>query len=142
MAGSGQHGLVARFYEEFDNGDIAAATSAFSQEVEIADPGIGTVHGVGRFREYLESFRRVIPDGRAIVHRLYEAENVVVVEGRFVGTHTGPLRGPGGDIKPTGATVDVRFANVWRIEDGAITCHHTYYDQLELLTQLGLMKDT
>lgn len=142
MAGSGQQGLVARFYEEFDNGNIAAATSAFSQEVEIADPGIGTVHGVGRFREYLESFRRVIPDGRAIVQHLYEAENVVVVEGRFVGTHTGPLRGPGGDIKPTGATVDVRFANVWRIEDGTITCHHTYYDQLDLLTQLGLVKDT
>ena len=142
MAGSGQQGLVARFYEEFDNGNIAAATSAFSQEVEIADPGIGTVHGVGRFREYLESFRRVIPDGRAIVQRLYEAENVVVVEGRFVGTHTGPLRGPAGDIKPTGARVDVRFANVWRIEDGTITCHHTYYDQLDLLTQLGLVKDT
>jgi len=142
VADNGQQGLVARFYEEFDNGNIAAATSAFSQEVEIADPGIGTVHGVGRFREYLESFRRVIPDGRAIVQRLYEAENVVVVEGRFVGTHTGPLRGPGGDIKPTGATVDVRFANVWRIEDGTITCNHTYYDQLDLLTQLGLVKDT
>jgi ketosteroid isomerase-like protein len=38
--------------------------------------------------------------------------------------------------------VDVRFANVWRIEDGTITCHHTYYDQLDLLTQLGLVKDT
>ena len=142
MAGSGQQGLVARFYEEFDNGNIAAATSSFSEEVEIADPGIGTVHGVGRFREYLESFRRVIPDGRAVVQRLYEAENVVIVEGRFVGTHTGPLRGPSGDIQPTGLAVDVRFVNVWRIEDGTITCHHTYYDQLDLLTQLGLVRDT
>ena len=142
MAGNGQQGLVARFYEEFDKGNIAAATSAFSNEVEIADPGIGTVRGVGRFREYLESFKRVIPDGRVLVERLYNAGNAVIVEGRFVGTHTGPLRGPSGDIQPTGAPVEVRFANVWQIEDGTITCHHTYYDQLDLLTQLGLMKDT
>jgi steroid delta-isomerase-like uncharacterized protein len=141
VAGNGQQGLVARFYEEFDKGDIAAATAAFAEEVEIADPGIGTVHGVGRFQEYLESFRRVIPDGRLIVQRLYESENAVIVEGRFVGTHTGPLRGPGGAIEPTGATVELRFANVWQIENGAITCHHTYYDQLDLLTQLGLVRD-
>jgi len=141
VAGNGQQKLVARFYEEFDKGNIAAATSAFSREVEIADPGIGTVRGVGRFREYLESFRRVIPDGRLIVQRLYESENAVIVEGRFVGTHTGPLRGPGGEIEPTGATVQLRFASVWQIENGAITCHHTYYDQLDLLTQLGLVRD-
>jgi len=138
---NGQRRLIARFYEEFDNGDIAAATSAFSEEVEITDPGIGTVHGIGPFREYLESFKRAIPDGRAIVERLYETENALIVEGRFVGSHTGPLRGPGGDIQPTGASVDLRFANVWRIEDGVVTSHHTYYDQLDLLTQLGLMRD-
>jgi predicted ester cyclase len=133
-------GLVAKFYREFDNGNIVAATSAFSDELEITDPAIGTV-GVGPFREFLESFKRAIPDGRAIVERLYEAENALIVEGRFAGTHTGPLKGPGGDIQPTGASVDLRFVNVWRVEHGAITCHHTYYDQLDLLTQLGLMTD-
>jgi predicted ester cyclase len=102
---------------------------------------MGTVHGIGPFRDYLESFKQAIPDGRAIVERMYEAENAVIVEGRFVGTHTGPLRGPGGDIQPTGANVNVRFANVWRIEHGTIIYHHTYYDQLDLLTQLGLMRD-
>jgi steroid delta-isomerase-like uncharacterized protein len=141
VSGKDALGLVARFYEEFDNGDMAAATSAFSDQLEITDPAIGTVHGVAPFREYLESFKRAIPDGRATVQRVYEADDTVIVEGRFVGTHTGPLRGPGGDIQPTGASVNLRFANVWRIEDGAITCHHTYYDQLDLLTQLGLLRD-
>lgn len=141
MSDHGPRGLVARFYEEFDKGDIAAATSVFSEELEITDPGMGTVRGIGPFREYLESFKRAIPDGRAIVQQLYEAGNAVIVEGRLVGTHTGPLRGPGGDIQPTGASVNLRFANVWCVEDGTITCHHTYYDQLDLLTQLGLMSD-
>ena len=142
MSGEGPRDLVVRFYEEFENGDIAGATSAFSEEVEIADPGIGAVHGAGPFREYLTSFKRAMPDGRVIVHRLHEAEDTVIVEGRFVGTHTGPLTGPGGEIEPTGSSVDLRFVNVWRAEGGAVTCHHSYYDQLDLLTQLGLMRDT
>ena len=132
--------LVAHFYEEFGVGDMAPATSAFSKDVEIADPGIGTVHGAEPFREYLQTFKRAIPDG-LVVERLLEADDAVIVEGRFVGTHTGPLKGPNGDIRPTGSNVNLRFANVWRIGDGNITCHHTYYDQLDLLTQLGLMRD-
>lgn len=133
--------LVAHFYEEFGAGDMVAATSEFSKDVEIADPGIGTVRGAGLFQEYLETFKRAMPDGLVVVEHLYEADDVVIVEGHFVGTHTVPLKGPNGEIRPTGSSVNLRFANVWRIEDGTITCHHTYYDQLDLLTQLGLMRD-
>ena len=68
-----------------------------------------------------------------------EAGDLVVVEGRFVGTFTGPLASPDGDVEPTGASVDLRFADVARIRDGKIGAYHTYYDQLGLLTQLGLM---
>jgi ketosteroid isomerase-like protein len=133
--------LVHRFYREFDAGDMATATSDFSNDVEIADPGIGTVRGAGPFREYLESFKRALPDGRVIVDREFEAGDALIVEGRFVGTHTGSLTGPNGEVRPTGSSVNLRFANVWRIEGHRITSHHTYYDQLDLLTQLGLMRD-
>jgi ketosteroid isomerase-like protein len=35
--------------------------------------------------------------------------------------------------------VDLRFADVSRVRDRKIVAYHTYYDQLGLLTQLGLM---
>jgi ketosteroid isomerase-like protein len=44
-------------------------------------------------------------------------------------------------IEPTGASVEVRFADVSRGADGLIVAYHTYYDQLGMLTQLGLMGD-
>lgn len=44
-----------------------------------------------------------------------------------------------GAAEPTGATVDLRFADVSRVRDRKIVAHHTCYDQLGLLTQLGLM---
>jgi ketosteroid isomerase-like protein len=131
--------LVGRFYERFNESDIDEAVSAFSEELEIVDPGMGTVHGRDRFREYLEVFKRAMPDAQAIIEHSFEAGDSVAVEGRFVGTHTGPLATEDGDIAPTGASIDVRFADVSRVRDGAIVSYHTYYDQLDLLTQLGLM---
>ena len=65
--------------------------------------------------------------------------DAVIVEGRFVGTFTGLLATPDGDLQPTGAQVDVRFADVSRGRDGKLISYHTYYDQLGLMPQLGLM---
>jgi ketosteroid isomerase-like protein len=136
---NGARDLVAGFYRDFDAGDIDAALSACSEELETVDPGMGTVYGIDPFREYLQTFKRAMPDAGAIVEQLYETGDSVIVEGRFVGTHTGPLATPDGDIDPTGASVDLRFADVSRVVAGRIVSYHTYYDQLDLLTQLGLM---
>ena len=133
--------LARRFYKAFDAGDIDAVLSNFSEDLETIDPGIGTVHGHGPFREYIESLKRAVPDALAVIDDLYDAGDVVVVEGRFAGTFTGPLASPDGDIDPTGATVDLRFADVSRARDGKIVSYHTYYDQLGLLTQLGVTAD-
>jgi steroid delta-isomerase-like uncharacterized protein len=141
MSDSEPQQLVAGFYKDFDSGDIDAALRRFSGALETIDPGLGTVHGADAFREYLQTFKRAMPDARAIVESLSESAGTVTVEGRFLGTHTGPLAGDDGDIPATGRAVDLRFADVARVVDGAIVSYHTYYDQLGLLTQLGLMND-
>jgi ketosteroid isomerase-like protein len=132
--------LATRFYQAFDAGDIEAVLSVFSKELETIDPGMGTVHGHGPFREYIETLKRAVPDARAVIDGIYDAGDVIVAEGRFAGTFTGPLVTPDGEIAPTGATVDLRFADVSRAHGGKIISYHTYYDQLGLLTQLGIME--
>ena len=59
-------------------------------------------------------------------------------EGRAIGTHTGTLRGPAGEIAATGRTMDGRFTGVYEFEEGKITSFHLYFDQAELFTQLGI----
>ena len=109
MSDTGVRELVLRFYEAFNEGDVSAALSAFSADLEISDPAIGTVRGVVPFRDYLESFNRAVPDRQIITERLDEADDSVFVEGHFVGTHTGPVIGPGGaTIQPTGASIRAR----------------------------------
>jgi ketosteroid isomerase-like protein len=91
MSGDDAHDAVGLFYEAFDRGNIEEALSNFSTELEIVDPGMGTVHGQDRFREYLETLKRALPDAQAVIEYRADASDTVVVEGRFVGTHTGPL---------------------------------------------------
>ena len=134
--------IASGFYESFGGSDIDAMLSAFSDDLETIDPGMGTVHGISPFREYLETLKRAMPDARAVVETLLEAGDSVVVEGRFVGTFTGPLASPQGEVSPNGAAVDLRFADVSRVRAGRIVSYHTYYDQLSMLTQLGLMGES
>jgi ketosteroid isomerase-like protein len=133
---------ASRFYKRFDGSDIDAMLAVFSPELETTDPGMGTVHGLAPFREYLETLKRAMPDARAVIERSFEAGDAVIVEGRLVGKFTGPLASPEGDVAPNGAKVDLRFADVSRIRSGRIISYHTYYDQLGMLTQLGLMGST
>jgi ketosteroid isomerase-like protein len=114
--------------------------SGFSEDLGTTDPGLGTVHGHGPFREYIHTLKRAVPDACAMIDDIHDAGDVVVVEGRFAGTFSGTLATPDGDIEPTGATVDLRFADVSRARNGKIISYHTYYDQLGLLTQLGIME--
>ena len=136
--GTGPREIVLRFYEDFDLGDLDGALSVFSADLETTDPGMGTVHGLEAFRDYLRALKRAVPDARALVEQVHVAGEAVIVEGRLVGTHSGPLAGPDGDVEPTGASIDLRFADVSQVPDGKIRSYHTYYDQLGLLTQMGV----
>jgi ketosteroid isomerase-like protein len=52
------------------------------------------------------------------------------------------MRMPTGETLPaTGKEVRVRSCDVARVEGGEITSHHFYFDQLEFLIQLGLMRE-
>ena len=73
--------LVGRFYEAFDDNKIDEAVAAFAEDLEIVDPGMGTVHGRGRFREDLETFKRAMPDAHVVVEHRSEAAGTVVVAG-------------------------------------------------------------
>jgi len=133
---------MARFYEDFGAGKIDSAVSACAHDLEITDPGMEQVRGRDRFREYLETFKRAMPDARAVIEQVVEFGGTVAVEGRLTGTHTGPLTTGEGDVEPAGSAIDLRFADISRVRDGKIVAYNTYYDQLGLLTQLGLMGDS
>ena len=131
---------VQRFYDAFGEGDLDAAVAVFAEGVRIIDPDLGPVEGHDAMRDYLDGLKGPVPDARVIVERVFEAGDTVIVEGRFTGTNTGPLPGPDGELPASGHAVDLPFADFSRLAGGKIVEYRTYYDQVALLTQLGLME--
>jgi ketosteroid isomerase-like protein len=91
----GEHrDVVQEFYDRFGDGDLDAAVAVFAKGVRINDPGLGAVTGLEALRNYLEGLKGPVPDARAIVERVFEVGDTVIVEGRFTGPNSGPLPGP------------------------------------------------
>jgi steroid delta-isomerase-like uncharacterized protein len=131
--------FVRRFYKQFGAGRIDAALSVFADDLEVIDPAMGRVRGRDRFREYLEDVQARNARCEREVEETVESGELVAVEGRVAGTHTSPLATNVAEVSPTGAAIDLRFADVSRMREGKIVAYRTYYDQLGLVTQLGLM---
>jgi predicted ester cyclase/quinol monooxygenase YgiN len=85
-----------------------------------------------------DTWQQAFPDNRLETVTIYADDRGGVHEAYGIGTHTGILRGPAGEIPPTGKAVRLRVCGVYQFEDAKITSFHLYFDQAELLTQLGL----
>ena len=106
-------------------------------------PDQGTVSGPEAIAAWFEQFATAFPDASWESTHKHESGNVAIDEGYVVGTHTGPLPMPGGESVPaTGRSVRVRGCDAATVENGRVTSHRFYFDQMELLEQLGLAPGT
>ena len=91
--------------------------------------------GAGYDRPRLKGF----PDAKRTVQKEAVSGPWVVQESTFEGTHTASFEGPAGIISPTERKVVIKCVQIGRYENGLATDVKAYYDQIDLLSQLGLM---
>jgi heme-degrading monooxygenase HmoA/ketosteroid isomerase-like protein len=84
------------------------------------------------------TWQQAFPDNQLETLAIHADDRGGVHEFRATGTHTGTLRGPAGEIPATGRTVRMNVCDVYECDGGKITSVHLYFDQAELLSQLGL----
>jgi predicted ester cyclase len=58
--------------------------------------------------------------------------------GVFKGTHDGTFSSPDGDVPATGRSLEGRCSQFVRFADGKAVEEYLYYDQMDVITQLGL----
>ncbi len=122
--------------------DRQALADCFAADAVLRTPDQGEISGRDAIADYFHHFWEAMPDVRYEQSARHEAGNVAIVEGFVVGTNTGTLSLPtGGTLPPTGKQVRVRSCDVARVEAGVVTAHHAYFDQMELLGQLGLLPE-
>jgi hypothetical protein len=64
-----------------------------------------------------------------------------MTEGMYSGTHAGILTTPQGDVPPTGRKLDLRFCDVFQVQGARAVARRLSFDNVEFLTQLGLMPE-
>ena len=134
--GDARH-VVEQFYKAFSAGDFEAVTGYFAPECITVTPA-GPLDNAAH-EAFGRAFKEGFPDGRMEIVRAVEDGADIFLSGRFVGTHTGDLAGPGGTIPASGRPLDMPFADYFRVVDGQIIAHEVVWDQLGMMAQLGVM---
>jgi predicted ester cyclase len=129
---------AARFITAFNGHDENAIRSLNAPNARFEAPGDVHLEGRDAATGYAMAWLNGFPDAKMTVLHEHVSGPVVVQECTFQGTHTAPLVSAGSTIPATGKKVAARCVQIGRYENGLVAETHLYYDQAELLSQLGL----
>jgi steroid delta-isomerase-like uncharacterized protein len=130
--------LGSRWFDTVKTGDVAAVQALLADEVDFRAAGERLAEPA-QIAGFVGAYSTAFPDMEFVVSEWVEQGDTAVAEGRFTGTHTGPMASPMGEVPPTGRSVDVPFTTVFSARDGKLTAHRAYWDSAAFATQLGLM---
>jgi predicted ester cyclase len=130
--------VLERGIEAWNAHDREGWTALFSEEASLSAPGGVAGSRADAARLFFSIWQDAFPDNQIETVTLVEAGHEAVLEGVFKGTHTGPLCPPGAEIPATGRSVAIPIANMNTVREGRFTSFRLYFDQVELLSQLGL----
>jgi steroid delta-isomerase-like uncharacterized protein len=133
--------IVADATDAFNAHDPERLRTSYAPDAVLEAPGGVRLEGPDAIAAYGAGWFRAFPDGRLVIQSRTGSDDLVAQEFRFEGTHTDTLAGPAGDIPPTNRSLSGRGINVFRVRDGQIVSEHLYFDQVDLLIQLGLMPE-
>ena len=133
--------VLEQAIDTWNAGDREAWAALYDENVEWEAPGGARISGLKDLKvKYFDALLEAAPDRASVVDVLFAEGDLVAEEGRYTGTHTGTWRSPDGiEIPATGKSLDFPFSAIFRVENGKIASIRLYYDQVEVLTQLGLM---
>lgn len=123
--------------------DLQAAANLYAPDAVMVTPDQGEVRGREQIIEYLKQFNDAFPDNSYEPAYAHESGDTAIDEGFYVGTHSEPLALPNGETIPaTGKRIRVRACDIATVQNGVITSHRFYFDQMDFLGQLGLLPET
>ena len=129
--------VVREHMESENHHDFDTTIGTFSHpRYEIVPTG-DVYDGEAEVRAYFAETRTAFPDQRNELISLRHADDAVIVEFDLLGTHLGPLRA----LPPTGRSFRTRVTAFFIFEGDRIVCERVYFDQLSILSQLGIAHD-
>lgn len=120
-----------------ERGDFDATVATFERPRYEVTPTGEAFDGAAAVHAFLAETGTAFPGFRFELHAMHHADEAVIVETTFRGTHRGTWRG----LPPTGRSVAYRMANVFVFEEDRLVCERLHFDRLAILQQLGIARD-
>jgi steroid delta-isomerase-like uncharacterized protein len=125
-------------HEAFNRRDFETMTNHYADSIAWTDHAQGrTFRTPQEFKdEFLAGWIRASADIRVTDPHYFDAGRTVVCTFSVIGTHDGPL----GPFPATGKAFALPLCELWHFDpSGRVVGGDLYYDQVSLLTQLGLL---
>ena len=132
---------TARFVAAFNAHDEKALHALHAPDIKFTAPGGFKETNAKDATDFAMTWLKAFPNGKMTVRHEIVSAPWVIQEIVMEGVHSGPLEGPTGTIQPTHKKVVGYGVQILRVEDGKIAEAKLYYDQLEQMSQLGLIPE-
>ena len=124
-------------HDAFNRRDFDTVIGLFNDSFSYTDVPRGVTHNKQQFKDvFMQGWADAFSDARVTEREYIDGGDVVVC--RFIGrgTNDGSLEG----APPTGRAMNLPFVEILRFDSqGKVTGGEALYDQVTILTQLGLM---
>jgi len=125
----------------FNAHDRQGIRSFYADDAVFEAPGDVRFDDGDSITAYAMAWLTAFPDAQLTVHNEVISGEWASHQFTFEGTHEDTLSGPAGDVPAAHKRLKGRGAEVFRVVDGKITEDYLYFDQVQVLTQLGLMPE-
>lgn len=126
-------GLNARDWETY--GSVYAVSLVWTHVPGLSEPTKGREARV----KWVQGIVGAFPDGVVEKRRSFGQGDWLCMELTFTGTHKGPIPAGGQTIPATNKGLRLPYCLVLKFDRGVVTELHEYFDQLEMLRQIGAM---
>lgn len=136
--------VVRRSLETWNADDRAGHRSTYADDAVLKEYATGReIVGGDQIVEVHFAWRAAFPGVRGEIANLIASGDQVAYETAWMGTHTGPLATPDGQMLPgTGKSIDLPACLVMTVRDEKIVEQHHYFDLVTMMTQLEVMPAT
>jgi steroid delta-isomerase-like uncharacterized protein len=133
--------VAAEFVKAFNAHDEARIRSLNAEDGVFEAPGDVHLEGRDAASEYAMAWLNAFPDARLTVTNELASGDWIAQEFTFQGKHENTLPTPAGDVPATHKELTGRAVQILRIEGEEIADTRLYFDQVQVMTQLGLMPE-
>ena len=136
MSTEANKAIIRRLTEDLWNaGNLSVADELIADNFVNHNPGPGQTPDREAFKQSITEFHNGFSGIRFNIDDLISEGDKTVARGTFHGTHTGEFAG----VSATGKDVMMSWIVILRIKDGRITERWLHYNELDFLTQLGVI---